>query len=453
MEAFWNTLGTSFFKEKGYKDAVETFQEGLRRFPNSSQLHCNLAQVYIAQKRYRKALQHLHVAMQQKEPEWIVYFLAGNCHYLSNHFHKAIYFYNQFLSSEFNSPEVLTNLGKAYHKLLNIPKALSYFEKALDIDPSFVKAHIDKGFTNLLIENWEPGWADWEWRFKEFKKLFCKIDPFPYWKNESLENKRLLIASEQGLGDIIQFSRYIRSFPASLHLVVRCPSPIKNLLQKNFPEHEWIFENEETECDYQIPMQSLPHLLKIYNPHDVKISFPYIQTPSKSLLPPSKKLKVGLVWKGNPLHDDDKNRSIPLSSFLPLLEKTKDHIEWYSLQKGEVLSSKIPMINLGERLLEFSETAEAINALDLVISVDTSVAHLAGAMNKPVWVLIPFFPDWRWGLKKETTDWYPSMRLFRQKRRQDWKGPLDMVYRELENQVLLLNECNTTSFIDQKNLR
>ena len=191
--------------------------------------------------------------------------------------------------------------------------------------------------------------------------------------------------------------------------------------------------------DFHVPLLSLPHILGT-TLADIPADVPYISVPDGAatprLDPVSTKLRVGIVWQGNPKHKNDRNRSCPLQHFEALARR--DDVTLYSLQVGpgaadlKGLAADAPIHDLGARLGDFADTAAAIAELDLVISVDTAVAHLAGAMAHPVWTLLPFAPDWRWLLERDDSPWYPTMRLFRQPRPGDWNDVFDRIGKALE---------------------
>ncbi|MGH8548599.1 MAG: hypothetical protein ACRERU_08380 [Methylococcales bacterium] len=287
--------------------------------------------------------------------------------------------------------------------------------------------------TLLQLGDYPRGLAEHEWRWKtgQFTPFHC---PHPRWDGNPIPEKTLLIHTEQGAGDAIQFARYVPlAAERAGKLIVVCTRDLFPL----FASLPGIAEIREpgtlkvTEFDTYLPLLSLPYVFgttfaTIPNPGPTFDIALLGRRKTLTLPPPlvESRLKVGLVWAGSSTHRNDRNRSCPLGEFVPLLRMYG--IACYSLQKGEGRQdlSQLPadcrVQDLDPLIGDYADTALLVDALDLIVTVDTSVAHLAGALGKPVWLLLPQVPDWRWGLEGETTPWYPAMRLFRQIRRADW---------------------------------
>jgi hypothetical protein len=328
-------------------------------------------------------------------------------------------------------------------------KALDNYRHAIRFKPGFAEAHFNCAMVHLLNGNFSDGWQEYEWRLqrKEWKTLCPHRANLPRWNGESFVGKKLLIYDEQGFGDTLQFVRYLPLVKSRGGRVIFETRHQLIGLFDNFPGVDELverisYDKPAREADIYIPLLSLPGIFQtqletipkntayIYpNPDKVEQWRERISAGG---------IKVGLVWKGSGI---DPNRSFDPALFLPLAKK--EGIRLYGLQKGfrhnPVHSEKIPaemrILNLGDDLKDFSDTAGAIANLDLVISIDTSVAHLAGAMGKPVWVLLPYVADWRWFLDRNDSPWYPTMRLFRQKNRGCWDEVLQCVANELSQWV------------------
>lgn len=268
--------------------------------------------------------------------------------------------------------------------------------------------------------------------------LVGDADPHLYWDGSSLAGKTIFVYSEQGFGDAIQFVRYCRLLAESgARVMVACEPAMRRLFEGVSGINQLVDIYEEIpEFDFHVSLMSLPGFLNTAL-ETIPSHVPNIRTPEGQRVPDEElletgKLKVGLVWKGSPFHVNDKNRSVSLEKFESILKNAD--VRFFSLQTGESSTdiSKFgyedDLKDLGESLTDFAVTAAVMDHLDLLISVDTSVVHLAGAMGKPVWTLLPFYPDWRWLLGRDDSPWYPTMRLFRQKDTGDWDG----VFEELE---------------------
>jgi len=254
--------------------------------------------------------------------------------------------------------------------------------------------------------------------------------------------KTILLHSEQGIGDTIQFVRYAKAVAGrGGRRILECQPGLKKLLE-GVPEFDAVYgEGEDLpEFDVHAPLLSLPHIFGT-TMETIPSDIPYIQGPenseiSEKISSRANHLKVGLVWAGNPGHTNDRNRSIPLASFEPIFDLKG--IQFYSLQVGEG-RKQIGHFHYQDKIIDlnpdFSATASAIDQLDLVISVDTSIAHLSGAMGRPTWTLLPFVPDWRWLMNRDDTPWYPGMRLFRQPEIGDWESVILKVSESLRRIV------------------
>jgi hypothetical protein len=301
---------------------------------------------------------------------------------------------------------------------------------------------MNEGILRLLMGDFTRGWPAYEWRVRATAPYAEQLAQ-PLWSGEqSLSHRTLLLYGEQGLGDIIQFCRYVPMVAGRAgRVVLEVPSALKALLGHFAGEVEVIAAGEaRPPFDLHCSLLSLPRVFATTiatMPADV----PYLSVPDASLekwrarLPNSGLRRIGIVWAGNPKHKNDRNRSIPLREMLPLL--AQPDATFFSLQKdlraedADVLRSEPSLVQLAEGMDSFADTAAIISLLDLVISVDTSVVHLAGALGKPVWVLLPRAPDWRWMLDRDDSPWYPTARLFRQTRWRDWSNVIGRVAAEL----------------------
>ena len=278
------------------------------------------------------------------------------------------------------------------------------------------------------------GWKEFEWR-RPRKHDFKR----PVWDGTSLKGKSILVHTEQGFGDSIQFARYIDLLPdTDSTIIVACQAELKSLFKSIDRIDTLVTEGVKTpDFDVHVPLLSLPSIFTTLKtiPARIPYLYPDVKADSMFLLDNNHKFKIGFVWAGNSEHINDHNRSIDLRQFECLLNI--ENCEFFSLQVGEPREDIKQygyhhiVKDLGEQFTDFHHTSLAILQLDLVISVDTSVAHLAGALGKEVWTLLPFVPDWRWMLDRSDSPWYPSMTLFRQKKVGDWDGVFQQLKFEL----------------------
>jgi tetratricopeptide (TPR) repeat protein len=325
--------------------------------------------------------------------------------------------------------EAYNNLGLILEATGRPAEAVTYYERAIALRPDFAQAHWNLSLVLLAMGNFSRGWDEYEWRLKT-PELTGEGNRFsrPLWNGEDLRGKTILLHAEQGFGDAIQFIRYAPLL-ASLggQILFECKPALKRLFNEVKAIHEIILRGESLpQYDFHCPLLSLPCRFRT-SQVEIPLAAPYL-SPDKGLVEDWRQrmpntgsaLKVGLMWAGSPGNRNDLNRSISLSQ-LDLLG-TVENVVFFNLQKGSgEAQANNPLANLNfiglkEDIGDFASTAALIAHLDLVICVDTSVAHLTGAIGKPAWVLLPFAADWRWLLDREDSPWYPSLHLFRQRK-------------------------------------
>jgi hypothetical protein len=344
-----------------------------------------------------------------------------------------------------------SNRGNSLLDLGRMDEALRAQELAVELDPVSPGALYNLSLTRLRLGDWRQGWPNYEarWRFHEVHRS-PKAFAQPRWQGEALDGRRILLHAEQGLGDTIQFCRYASMVTArGGRVILQVQEPALRLMQSLAAVRAGLAEtallgDTPPEFDLVCPLLSLPAVFGTTvetvpwpgaylgaDPELVlekRMEFPDIRSGSRSL-------RVGLAWAGNPRYKADRSRSTRLETLLPLLRTPG--ITWISLQKGSAaeqladLPGNVFVWDGSSRDRDLAETAALVATLDLVITTDTCIAHLAGAMGKPVWILLPHLSDWRWMQRIETTPWYPTARLFRQREPGDWAGVIKRVSGEL----------------------
>jgi tetratricopeptide (TPR) repeat protein len=406
----------------------------------------------------------------------------------TGHIDAAIGAYRQAIAIDPNSPLAYSNLAATLWKIGQYQEALADITKAIALRPTFVEAYINLGFIMnglgrfdesidafrhaltitdsplahfnlgfglLLRGELEPGWREYEWRTQcpEVNPTMRQV-PGPAWDGSDLSGKTILLLDEQGLGDAIQFIRYVRLVaerrPA--RIILECQSPLARLLRTT-QNVEQVISRGQTPPAYDVHC-SLLSLPLVFNTtlETIPTSTAYLQAEEQlagdwqisldaeiTKIPgAAKAIKVGLVWGGNTKPNPD--RTVGLAALAPLA--AVPGVVFVSLQKGpHAQEAKNPppgmrLIDLTDKISDFVDTAALINGLDLVITIDTSVAHLAGAMGKPLWILVPFSPDWRWLRDRKDCPWYPSARLFRQSALGDWPSAINNLAEELHRLVV-----------------
>jgi len=405
----------------------------------------NLAIALKNQGRLDEAVLYLNQAIDDKPMVAAGYNNLGNIRKLQHNLPDAKHCYEKALSINPDDYEVMNNLGNTLQGLNNAQDAIVYFKRAIAINPDFAQAHFNYAIACLLTGNYQEGWQEYEWGFTTGQRLIPDTN-IKKWTGQDLKGKHLLVIAEQGVGDTIQFLRFMPALKKQgAAITLQCARSLIRLFN-NYSFVDQAIDNidhDTVDADYYIPMMSLPCILQI-NLENLPDSIPYLMTEISSLRKWKKRLekipgyKTAIVWAGNPGHENDANRSCCLQDFSDILQM--DDIHFYSLQKGAALQQidELPIgiiEDLNDGLDDYADTAAAISCMDLVITVDTSVAHLAGALGKQVFLLLPFSPDWRWLLEREDSPWYPGMKLFRQGKPGDWPGVLRQVKCEIEKKL------------------
>ncbi|MBW2557915.1 MAG: tetratricopeptide repeat protein [Deltaproteobacteria bacterium] len=353
-----------------------------------------------------------------------------------------------------------SNYAEAYHNAGNMLKdlcrpreAVEFQNKAIELRPDYIEAHFNRSVALLLLENFKDGLEEYEWR-RHLKALKSLEFAQPLWDGSDLSGKTILLHAEQGLGDTIQFIRYAKVAKESgATVIAAAQDPLTTLLKScAYVTSVISLKDNFPDFDLQAPLMSLPWILN-EKPSSILAEIPYIKADSELVkqwharLGENNNFKIGLCWQASFLYEKNHQRktisskSIPLRDFYPLSKM--DGIKLYSLQKGvpteqlENMPGDFILHDFGPDFDDnhgpFMDSAAVMENLDLVITIDTSIAHLAGALGVPVWVMLPYVPDWRWFLEKNISPWYPTMRLFRQGETRDWNAVIKEVIGALSN--------------------
>jgi tetratricopeptide (TPR) repeat protein len=407
-------------------EALGASQEALALEPESPRAFMSIGSTYAALGRHQEAMFHLQRAIAIAPNYALAHFNLGHVFDALGQFTKAIESKSEAARLDPSFPEAFCSRGITLYKMGCREEAQADWKRAIALNPSHADAHTNLAISELLRGNLAEGFSRYEWRWKAKDSQSRPKMPTP-WKGEDLSTKQLLVHAEQGFGDAIQFCRYLpllRERCAKLSLSVQ--EPLRSLIAHSMPWLD-VCDGAHPPSDVQSTLLSLPHLFKT-TLDTIPAPAPYMHAPADAIsrlaliMGGGPELKVGLVWAGSPKHSMDKDRSIPFGALAPILA-VKD-VRFFSLQIGPTArDASASVTDLAPELTDFAQTAGAVANLDLVISVDTAVAHLAGAMGKPVWIMLPFVPDWRWLLEREDSPWYPTARLFRQKPLGQW-GPV-----------------------------
>ncbi len=442
-------LATSLRNQGRMDEAVSAFEKALQLSPGN--LHClaQLSDCMLSQKAPAVAETYARKGVATNEGVPVAWTNLGVALVAQDRFEEATAAFEQAerLAQELGegSDEHL-NLAMCLRDTGRLRESLDIYERKLPTHPS-AALHTQYAHSLLTSGNLLEGWYQYEFRWLQ-PPLLALRPSFrkPLWSGQDLRGRTILLRTEQGIGDVIQFIRYAPHVKALGATVLLQARPGVGELARSFPGVDRILDASEPypEFDFYFHLMSLPRVFGT-EIASVPAAVPYLQaTPSRRTrwaerLNGAGLFKVGIVWAGDAGHLRDRYRSVPLNALAPLADI--DNVQFYSLQKGAAAAEAanppagMRLIDLGPDLEDFADTAAVIEQLDLTICVDTSVAHLAGALGKPVWLLLPTPAEWRWMTEREDSPWYPTMRLFRQQRQGDWAGVMASVHDALEFEI------------------
>jgi tetratricopeptide (TPR) repeat protein len=432
------------FQDKGQIDeAIKCYQKAIELNKNSASAFYNLGVAFQEKGQIDKAILYYEIAIGQNQGFSEAHYNLGIAYKEKNLFDEAIICFRRVLQLKPDNAAAYYNFGNIFVAKGQFNDALQYYQKAIEINPNYAEANWNIALINLLLGNFKEGWKGYEWRW-ELKDVVDKRQfSQPLWDGSDIKEQTVLLYAEQGFGDTIQFIRYAPLVTQrGAKVIVECQKELLPLLQNVEGIHRIIEHGEELpDFDLHCPILSLPGIFGTtltnipaiipYIPADPSL----IQEWHNKIASNNSQYNVGLVWSGDPSFKDSHLKSCSLKSFSPLAQAV--NITFYSLQKGDASGQAInipegmKLIDYTDKINDFSDTAAIIKNLDLIISIDTAVAHLAGALGKPVWTLLPFIPDWRWMLNRNDSPWYPTMRLFRQPSRGDWASVIAVITKEL----------------------
>ena len=478
-----NIRGLIYDKLGKHQRAVKSFKQALKLKPGAVQFQVNLAKSLNELEKYEQALTHCNQAIESNPNIPDAYYNRGIALQGLIRLEQAVESYDRAIERSPKASDAFCNRGICFHRLDQVEKGfddfntaiklkpdnvrafsnrgLSHrllgqfdlaeqdFEKALSIDPDHGSTLFNRALLYLLTGDFEKGWKEYEWRWTKSAKRIFRYGKV--WEGEPLSGKRIFIYGEQGIGDFIQFVRYLPQLQKmGARVILECGRALGRLMIqfKGYDRLEIKIDNKEPQIknsfDYHLPIMSLPRMF--HSTLDtIPAKVPYLFADKDleriwhSKIEKKAELDVGVVWAGNPSHKGDRRRSVHVSRFSKLKKINGVHL--YSLQKEahDLWTDQDPdnifTRNFGPQLSDFADTAAIISNLDLIISVDTSVAHLAGALGKETWILLPFSPDWRWLTQREDSPWYPTGRLFRQPAPGEWDGVFESVKTALAEKI------------------
>lgn len=441
-------LGECHESLQQWRQAEECLREYLSAYPDETDARVRLGFVLTRQDNLEAAAAE-YESIIQRQPDYVE--IHNNLSYVYDRMGKldeAVTAAEKAISLQPTFADGHNNLGNALRSLHRLEEAITAFERAQSLKPDFSLAEFNLATTRMLAGDLRGGWAGFEAREAIMPTPTVEFAQ-PRWHGERLDGGTLFIHADEGLGDTIQFVRFVALAKqhSQAHIVLQCQQQLSELLQVVAGIDHIIAEGEPVpKFDAHISLLSLPGLFET-DWDSLTNSVPYLRAEphhadrfADEFNRARDRMKVGIVWQGNPAQPRDIVRSCPLEKLAPLT--SNPDIAFMSLQTGTSGLSQLAgcsfresVTDIGSQLTNFAETAAVLNNLDLLISVDTSVAHLAGALGTPVWTMLSHTPDWRWLLGRQDSPWYPSMRLFRQQSWGDWDGVVRQVSDELRKRV------------------
>jgi tetratricopeptide (TPR) repeat protein len=440
----FNSRGTALRALRRLEEALASYDRAIALRPDNADALYNRSNVLNELKRFEEALTDCDQAIAIRPNLAEAFNNRGNALKDLGRREEAIASYDRAIALKPDYADAYNNRGTALLDLKRIDEALASYDQAIAIKPDYADGFWNRALCRLLLGRCDEGWSDYEWRWntdrmaperRNFKR--------PQWFGKTdIAGKSILLHAEQGYGDAIMAARYVRRvIEKGARVILEVPAPLVPLLAEIEGVSQVVAKGHQLPAfELHCPFLSLP-LAFGTTLSTIPADIPYLSVPKMHAekwlqrLPRSDKPRVGITWTGSPTHKRDHERSIALRRMEPVLSRTD--LQLFSVQKflreedAEILRDHPHITNLGDSIETFADTAAIISTLDLVLSVDTSVVHLAGALGKPVWVMLPFVPDWRWLLDRNDSPWYPTARLFRQSRIDDWEGVIEEVSKKL----------------------
>ena len=428
----YNNRGNALKDLKRLEEAIASYDMAIQIKPDYAEAYNNRGNALKDLKRLEESIASYDMAIQIKPDYAEAYNNRGNALKERRKIDAAIRDYSQAIDLKPNCFEAFNNQGNGLKEKKQLSAAIASYNKAIEIKPDFAEAYWNKSLALLLSGDYINGWEFYEWRWQRHEFASLKRDFLqPLWLGTpSLLNKSILLHGEQGFGDTIQFFRYAKLVSdLGAKVILEVQKPLITLLEDLDGIAFATTRGEKLpEFDFHCPLMSLPHALKT-TVDTIPTRNPYILSKLAKVAIWETKLgkrikpRVGVVWSGNRRHKNDHARSISLKQLLLYLPENCQYIslqKGLSLAEGKLLHENPQILNFAHELHDFSDTAALTELLDCIVSVDTSVAHLAAAMGKKTWVLLPNDPDWRWFLDREDSPWYPTIKLYRQPVPGDW---------------------------------
>jgi tetratricopeptide (TPR) repeat protein len=431
----YNNLAAALRQMGNLPQAETTCRKAIEINPSHSDSHVNLGAILKEQGRSGEAMACYRKALEINPNSAAAYTNLGVVLRDEGRLEEAMNCHKKAIDLRPNAPESYNNFAVALRDLGRLDDAVEYYRKSIAIDPGIAEHHTNLAHALLLMGRLDEGWKENEWRWKS-KKPTSPVRNFaqPQWDGTRLDGKTILLHAEQGLGDTINFIRYVPMVkPFGGRVILEVQPKLEKLCRSidGYDEY-YLYGQQLPPFDVHAPLLTLPYIFRT-NVETIPSQTPYlaVDKPSPIRFPEDGRLRVGLVWAGNPKFVEDKQRSPRLEAFLPLFEVPG--VQFYGLQKGDgradMAGRAMPpcFTDCDACIEDFVDTGAIMKELDLVISSCTSPAHVAGALARPLWLVLPFMPDYRWLMGRPDTPWYPSARLFRQTEPGNWRPAIEQL--------------------------
>jgi tetratricopeptide (TPR) repeat protein len=425
------------------QDALAAFDEVLALMPRHGQARLNRGLASAALGHHEEAIADFEAALAVSSVSPAAHYNRGISLFAVGRYAEAVAAYDRALSIAPDHVKAWNNRGLALQALNRFDESLTSYSKALELQKDYADAHFNQALALLTVGDFRRGFAEYEWRWRRTGMAAHGRGRLLWLGEYPLQGRTILLHAEQGLGDTIQFARYVPLLARTgTKVVLEVQSQLKALLGQIEGVGAVVARGEPLPSfDVHCPLGSLPLVLKT-EPATIPAEVPYLRADDAHIAKWRPRLealggpRVAVAWSGNAQHMNDCNRSIALSRLAPLwsIGSARFVAVQRDLRSGdaELLAREPRVTQIGTELDDFADTAAVLAFVDLVITVDTSVAHLAGAMGRPAWILVPFSPDWRWTLEGESSQWYPTARLFRQPSLGDWDSVIERLRSELQ---------------------
>lgn len=447
-----NNLAVVLYKIKRYDESVNVFKIALDIDPEYYEVYSNLGAALNKAKSYDESIEALQTAIKHNPKHGGAYTNLGNVYNKLHDYKEAVKCHEKSIKLEPNGSNAYSNVGTSYKNLGFATKAIASYKKAIEIEPDFENAHFDLATVYLAKKDFVNGWKEYEWRFQkdEMAGHIAKhqniFNATRFDGKEDIKGKKLLIHTEQGFGDSIMFGKFVDSIKDKFEceVILQCRDELKSIFKNSFKNIDIFYSRDADdipEFDFHYPMLSLPLLFNMSSIKDIPKANPYLIPKDEKDLDikkDDKKINIGICWSASVTGESYDGKVFDIEYFRPIIEHSKFNV--YTLQVGpeneelEKAGLKDKVIDITDKLTDFNKTAYLMKQLDLVISSDTSVAHLSGAINKEVIVPLQKIPDWRWENKGENSYWYPSAKLYRQKSARVWDGVFQSIYAKMNKQ-------------------